>query len=191
MKTKTFLSVLLSFVSLAVFAQNPILRGPGTTNTPAAWTNIARLTVLTPGVSNQWRTEITGATGSLATALSASLAQTNLPPIGQSALSLSGTNCTVDVSAVNLSTNVFFLTLTTNVYFAQPSNLQAGKSFKVLLLHNGTAGWTTTWNSTYWLPGPLGLVPSASTAANALDVMECLVGPYATNVLFTLTTDFR
>lgn len=39
---KTLLSFIFGLVTLNAFAQSPILRGPGTTNTPAAWTNAVR-----------------------------------------------------------------------------------------------------------------------------------------------------
>ncbi len=37
---KTIISLILSLLSLSALAQAPIIRGPGTTNTPAVWTNI-------------------------------------------------------------------------------------------------------------------------------------------------------
>jgi hypothetical protein len=58
------LTLLLSFFALSAFAQNPIVRGPGTTNTPAAWTNVVRFTVAP-------------LTNKLDTDLRAALAQTN------------------------------------------------------------------------------------------------------------------
>ncbi len=42
---KILLPLLLSILSTCALAQAPIARGPGTTNTPAAWTNIVLLTV--------------------------------------------------------------------------------------------------------------------------------------------------
>lgn len=47
---KTLFIVLSLFLSAAAFAASPILRGPGTTNTVAAWTNIVRNTA--SGLSN-------------------------------------------------------------------------------------------------------------------------------------------
>lgn len=39
---KTILTLLFALVSFSVFAQGPVVRGPGTTNTPAAWTNVIK-----------------------------------------------------------------------------------------------------------------------------------------------------
>jgi len=62
---KIILTLLLSLLSFSAFSQGPVLRGPGTTNTPAAWTNVVLLTVAPE-------------TNKLNTDLRAALAQTNI-----------------------------------------------------------------------------------------------------------------
>ncbi len=55
---KQLLAIALSLLSLVAFAQAPIARGPGTTNTPAAWTNATRLAVSGAVVSGSGLTNI-------------------------------------------------------------------------------------------------------------------------------------
>lgn len=60
------------------------------------------------------------------------------------------------------------VTLTGNTTFGQPTNLKDGEPFVYMITQDATGTRTIAFNTTYWkFPG--GTLPTASTAANAVD----------------------
>ncbi len=109
---------------------------------------------------------------------------------GVYALSIVGTNITVNVANISTDTNICTLTLTTNVYFAQPSNLAAGKHFFIHTTQNATGTWSVGFNQTYW-KFSLALLPVITTNAATWEVLECWVNPAATAIGAALIPDLR
>lgn len=98
-----------------------------------------------------------------------------------------------NIVSLSLSTNysgTYFLTLTTNVYMMQPAGLVAGNSFYLSVVQDGTGTRTMSWDTNYW-KFPSGVILTATTNANAKDVISCLVSPYGTNVYVVQTLNFQ
>lgn len=91
--------------------------------------------------------------------------------------------------AVDASTgNSFTLTLiTTGRVMGAPSNLAAGQTFILRVKQDGTGGRTLTWNSVYKWPG--GTAPTATSAANAIDIISCSTD--GTSVYCTFAQDLK
>jgi len=97
----------------------------------------------------------------------------------------SATNLTVDANK-----SLHFVSLTNTAYFAQPSNLEVGRTFTVILQQDGTGTRAVTFNTNYWkFPG--GVVPTITTNANAYDVLSCISCPYGTNVFAIHNAKFQ
>ena len=86
---------------------------------------------------------------------------------------------------LDLSTsNSFSFTATSNFTLAAPTNQVAGGTFFIVVKQDATGGRGITWNSAFKFRG--GTPPALSTAANAMDVISCVImegGFIATEVL--------
>jgi hypothetical protein len=96
-----------------------------------------------------------------------------------------GTNITVDASKA-----LHFVTLTNATYFTQPSNLQVGASFTILLRQDSTGVRSVTFDTNYW-KFPSGSAPTITTNALAYDVLSCVASPYGTNIFTIQAANFR
>ena len=90
------------------------------------------------------------------------------------------TNISIDASL----SNTFTVTLAGNRTLDNPTNLQSGQSFNIIVKQDAGAGHTLAWGSAYKFPS--GVTPTVSPGSNEVDLFKCVTDGTDIYVLYGL-----